>query len=175
MDDELGELEHDETADVAEIQPTRFASDLGLPTGNEQQLKDAAAAVRQEFRDSSRWKRLNCKKVSVFAERDRGTVYVVHVGNLVANGLYVAMTRARRNKFLRLLFTAPFIRPGGRNPWSIREFALSVLDSADRLSWIESTLCSTSSSVGIKSRTLLIWEEGNHNASSKPRSSGRNG
>ncbi len=77
------ELEHDEATEVVEFQPARFSSDLGLPSGDEQQLKDAAAAVRQEFRDSSRWKRLNCKKVSVFAERDRGTVYVVHIGKTV--------------------------------------------------------------------------------------------
>ena len=83
MDDDLGELDHDEATEVVEFQPARFSSDLGLPSGNEQQLKDAAAAIRQEFRDSSRWKRLNCKKVSVFAERDRGTVYVVHIGKTV--------------------------------------------------------------------------------------------
>lgn len=77
------ELEHDEATEVAEFQPARFPSDLDLPSGDEQQLKDAAAAVRQEFRDSSRWKRLNCKKVSVFAERDRGTVYVVHIGKTI--------------------------------------------------------------------------------------------
>ena len=83
MDDELGDFEHDETTDIAEFKPARFSSDLRLPAGDEQQLKDAAAAVRQEFRDSSRWKRLNCKKVSVFAERNRGTVYVVHIGKTV--------------------------------------------------------------------------------------------
>jgi len=30
MEDELRELDHDETADVAEFQPARFASDPGL-------------------------------------------------------------------------------------------------------------------------------------------------
>ncbi len=37
----------------------------------------------QEFRDCTQWKKLHCHKVSVFAERDRGTVCVVHVGNSV--------------------------------------------------------------------------------------------
>lgn len=46
-------------------------------------LQDARAAVRQEFRDCSRWKRLRCRKVSVISERDRGTVYAVHVGSSV--------------------------------------------------------------------------------------------
>ena len=46
-------------------------------------MLDAQTAVRQEFRDCSKWKRLRCRKVSIFAEHDRGTVYVVHVGSSV--------------------------------------------------------------------------------------------
>jgi hypothetical protein len=76
----MDELDDDDATEIVEFQPARFSSDLGLPSGHEQQLKDAAVAVRQEFRDSSRWQRLNCKKISIFAERDRGTVYVVHIG-----------------------------------------------------------------------------------------------
>ncbi|MCA9136647.1 MAG: AAA family ATPase [Planctomycetales bacterium] len=83
MDDELGDFDRDETTDSAELVAARFSSDLGLPAGSDQQLRDAAAAMRQEFRDSSRWKRLTCRKVSVFAERDRGMVYVVHIGKTV--------------------------------------------------------------------------------------------
>jgi len=84
MEDEIGD-ELDGLSDpvTADFQPARFSSELGLPDGETQQLKDAATAVKQEFRDSSRWKRLNCKRVSVFAERDRGTVYVVHIGKTV--------------------------------------------------------------------------------------------
>jgi superfamily I DNA and RNA helicase len=81
--DELDEADHDDETEIVEFQPARFSSDLVLPSGHEQQLKDAAAAVRQEFRDSSRWKRLNCKKISIFAERDRGTIYVVHIGKSI--------------------------------------------------------------------------------------------
>ncbi|KAA5545396.1 AAA family ATPase [Roseiconus nitratireducens] len=83
MDDELADDDHDEATDIADFKPARFSSDLRLPAGDEQQLNDAAVAVRHEFRDSSRWKRLNCMKVSVFAERDRGMVYVVHIGKTV--------------------------------------------------------------------------------------------
>lgn len=83
MDDEIGDFDDHEAADIAGFDPARFSSDLRLPAGDDQPLVDAAAAVRQEFRDSSRWKRLNCNQVSVFAERDRGTVYVVHIGKTV--------------------------------------------------------------------------------------------
>ncbi|MCA9177213.1 MAG: AAA family ATPase [Planctomycetales bacterium] len=83
MDDELGDLDQDETPDSTDFATARFLSDLRLPAGNQQQLRSAAAAVQQEFRDSSRWKRLNCTKVSVFAERDRGTIYVIHIGKTV--------------------------------------------------------------------------------------------
>ena len=68
---------------AAEFKPARFQIELGLPDCEPQQLNDAATAVRQEYRDSSRWKRLKCRKVSVFAERDRGTVFVIHVGKTV--------------------------------------------------------------------------------------------
>jgi hypothetical protein len=47
------------------------------------QLRDAATAIGQEYREGSRWKRLHCHKVSVFSERDRGTIFVVHIGRSV--------------------------------------------------------------------------------------------
>lgn len=62
-----------------EFQPARFPAGLGLPKADVGLLKEAAAAVRQEFRSSAKWKRLFCQKVSVFAERGRGTVFVLHV------------------------------------------------------------------------------------------------
>ena len=36
----------------------RFASELGLPRAEEAIFTDAKTAVRQEFRDCSKWKRL---------------------------------------------------------------------------------------------------------------------
>ncbi|QDV43871.1 ATP-dependent RecD-like DNA helicase [Stieleria neptunia] len=84
MDDEItGAADDDASMPFAEFQPVRYESRLGLPEGGVQQLKDAAAAVRQEYRDGSRWKRLNCNRVSIFAEKDRGTIFVVHVGSSV--------------------------------------------------------------------------------------------
>ncbi|TWU08172.1 AAA domain-containing protein [Stieleria varia] len=65
------------------IAPVRFPSQWDLPPGNPQQLTEAAKAVRMEFRDCSKWKRLRCEKVSVVAERDRGVVYVVKVAGSV--------------------------------------------------------------------------------------------
>ena len=65
------------------FEPARFESNLGLTEGDDQLLKDAAMAVRQEYREGSRWKRLRCHKVSVFSERDRGTIFVVHIGRSV--------------------------------------------------------------------------------------------
>lgn len=84
MDDGLGDDPSEvEASHVAEFQPARFHASLNLPIADVQLLKDAATAVRQEFRGCSKWKRLSCRKVSIFAERDRGTVYVVHVGTSV--------------------------------------------------------------------------------------------
>jgi len=46
-------------------------------------MADAAKAIRQEYRDSSKRKRLGCSTVSVFAERQRGAVYVLHIDQSV--------------------------------------------------------------------------------------------
>lgn len=71
---------NDDVADEVAFKPAHFPIELGLPPGEAAFLNDARIAVRQEFRECSKWKRLRCRKVSIFAERDRGTVYVVDVG-----------------------------------------------------------------------------------------------
>ena len=81
--DHPDDLTAEEPTDKTAFKPAHFLSELSLPPGDDQEFKDAAAAVRQEFSDSSQWKRLRCTKVSVFAERDRGTIYVVHIGRTV--------------------------------------------------------------------------------------------
>jgi hypothetical protein len=68
---------------AAEFTPARFPVELDLPPADDTHFQDAKSAVRQEFRDCSKWKRLRCRKVSIIAERDRGTVYAVHVGSSV--------------------------------------------------------------------------------------------
>ncbi len=63
--------------------PARFSAEFGLPPADDQLLRDAAVAVRQEYLGCSKWKRLRCRKVSIVAEGRRGTVCVVHVGHSV--------------------------------------------------------------------------------------------
>ena len=46
-------------------------------------IEQAAKAVQNEYHECSRWKRLSCRQVSLYAERGRGTVFVVHVGSAV--------------------------------------------------------------------------------------------
>jgi superfamily I DNA/RNA helicase len=67
----------------AEFKPARFPVEIGLPPADESLFQDAKTAVRQEFRDCSKWKRLRCHKLSVIAERDRGTIYAIHIGGSV--------------------------------------------------------------------------------------------
>ena len=78
-----GAIDDSDEADEVSFKPAHFPIELGLPPGDDAFLNDAKTAVRQEFRDCSKWKRLRCRKVSIFAERDRGTVYVVDVGSAV--------------------------------------------------------------------------------------------
>ncbi len=56
-----------------------FDEALGLPEADLECIEQAARAVRQEYRDCSKWKKLSCEKVSVVAESERGIVHVVHV------------------------------------------------------------------------------------------------
>ncbi len=73
----------EDTLPLDEFQAAAFPADLRLPTADAQKATDAAIAIRHEYRACSQWKRLRCRKVSVFAERDRGDVYIVHVGSSV--------------------------------------------------------------------------------------------
>ncbi|EMI18820.1 ATPase AAA [Rhodopirellula maiorica SM1] len=84
MEEAFQEAESDDTATQDDLfRPARFVSEFDLPSGDELLLKDAATAIRQEFRDCSKWKRLRCRRVSIFAERDRGVVCVIHLGSSV--------------------------------------------------------------------------------------------
>lgn len=84
MDEELDDLHREGVeSPVGGFEPVRFRMELGLPVADGRLLDDAAVAVREEYRACSKWKRLRCRKVSIFAERERGTVYVVHVGSSV--------------------------------------------------------------------------------------------
>ena len=82
MEDEIGD-DSEHRSEAVDFKPARYLADLSLPPGDTELLRDASKAVRQEFRDCSKWKRLRCRKVSIFSERDRGTVYVVHIGRSV--------------------------------------------------------------------------------------------
>lgn len=56
---------------------------IGLPEADLESLEQAARAVRQEYRDCSKWKKLSCEKVSLVAESQRGVVHVVHVDGAI--------------------------------------------------------------------------------------------
>ncbi len=76
----------DDEVDVPQLtafRPAQFPVDLRLPEADQRLAVDAAAAIRQEYRDSSKWKKLHCDNVSIFAQRDRGTVFAIHVGSSI--------------------------------------------------------------------------------------------
>lgn len=81
--EEKHNAERDGLGAAAGFTPARFSIKLGLPLADESCFLDAKTAVRQEFRDCSKWKRLRCRKLSIFAEHERGTVYAIYVGSSV--------------------------------------------------------------------------------------------
>jgi superfamily I DNA/RNA helicase len=66
-----------------DLVPARFRCELGLPEGDAKDLREAAKAVRQEYRKCRKWEQLQCERVDVIAERGRGTVCVIHVGKKI--------------------------------------------------------------------------------------------
>lgn len=106
-----------------EFKPARFPAELGLPPADETLLLDAQMPVRQEYRDCSKWKRLRCRKVSLFAERDRSKRILIdpEVRVVVATA-FKAMSCLKDNTITKMLedgdaqFTTIFIDEAGLMP-----------------------------------------------------------
>ena len=61
----------------------QFPIDLRLPEGNEATLTGAAEAIRKEFRNSTRWKKLRCRKVVRLPHAGEGAIFVLELGRSV--------------------------------------------------------------------------------------------
>ena len=87
MDNSIGddlELSDQTNERISDPFPTAsFTREWKFPRASNMLLVNAQKAVRLEYLDCSKWKRLKCRNVSLFAEQQRGTVYVVHVGSSV--------------------------------------------------------------------------------------------
>lgn len=80
-------LDHDATDD-GELPDESFVLArlpirLLIPDADPDILDDAKEAVRREFRDSVKWKRLRCRSVEVLSESETGTIFVLEVGHAV--------------------------------------------------------------------------------------------
>ena len=71
--------------DVAEegSSQARFPIRLNLPHADAALLQDAAQAVRREFRDSVKWKRLRCRGVRRVSDSESGTIFLLQVGQSI--------------------------------------------------------------------------------------------
>lgn len=65
------------------FEQARFPIRLDLPEADKTSLGDAQEAIRREFRDSVKWKRLRCRSVKVLSESETGTVFILEVGHAV--------------------------------------------------------------------------------------------
>lgn len=70
-------------SDSFQFHRARFPSDLNLPPADARLLEDAQQAVRREYRDSAKCKRVRCRKVSLVAESEAGTVFELEIGHAV--------------------------------------------------------------------------------------------
>ncbi|MDG1874557.1 MAG: AAA domain-containing protein [Mariniblastus sp.] len=69
--------------DKRDFEQARFRAQLNLPPASNQLLEDARNAIRKEYRDSSKWKRLRCRNVNVVSESEKGTVFELKTGHSV--------------------------------------------------------------------------------------------
>ncbi len=65
------------------FQQARFPIELNLPDASDDFLEDARQAVRREFRESTKWKRLKCRVVTLISKSETGNVYALTVGHSV--------------------------------------------------------------------------------------------
>jgi KaiC/GvpD/RAD55 family RecA-like ATPase len=61
----------------------RFPIRLDLPDADYSLLEDAQEAVKREYRDSVKWKRLRCRNVQLLSKSETGTVFILEVGHSV--------------------------------------------------------------------------------------------
>jgi superfamily I DNA/RNA helicase len=71
------------TDEGTRFKTARFAVNLNLPPADASLLEDAQKAIRSEHRDSARWKRLCCRKVTKSPDAEAGTVFELQVGHAV--------------------------------------------------------------------------------------------
>ncbi len=67
----------------SEFELAAFDVALDLPDGGTASLSEAQTAIRREFQDSVKWKKLRCRRVSLLSATDKGSVYVLEVGHTV--------------------------------------------------------------------------------------------
>jgi hypothetical protein len=60
-----------------------FPVDLNLPEGRQEFVATACEAVRQEYRNSVRWKRLRCRKVERLSGHEADNLFVLDVGHSI--------------------------------------------------------------------------------------------
>ena len=79
-------MSHDETdaieRQIEEFTQARFTVQLNLPPQSDC-LESASRALRREYRDSAKWKRLRCRRVGLISDSDTGTVFEPQVGHAV--------------------------------------------------------------------------------------------
>lgn len=70
-------------ADLDRSAIVEFPVELKLPPGHDGDLQNAAEAVKREYRNSVRWKRLRCRRVSRASENLEESIFVLELGHSV--------------------------------------------------------------------------------------------
>ncbi len=78
-------MEREEEGEEAEadFKQARFPMEIEIPSTDHESLEAARMAIRREYRDASKWKRLRCRKVREVSESESGTIYELEIGHAV--------------------------------------------------------------------------------------------
>ena len=78
-------MDWEEEGEDAEMhyKQARFPMEIEIPSSDHTSLDAARKAIRREYRDASKWKRLRCRKVREVSESESGTIYELEIGHSV--------------------------------------------------------------------------------------------
>ncbi len=72
-----------DSGDLESFDVARYSVRLGLPPHRSDALQRAQEAVRREYRESVKWKKLRCRGATLLSESEKGAVFVLDVGHTV--------------------------------------------------------------------------------------------
>ena len=78
-------MDQEESIDEDELayRQAKYPIELDFADADQNDLAAARKAIRREFRDAAKWKRLRCRKVRMVSESESGSIFELEIGHAV--------------------------------------------------------------------------------------------